>query len=102
MLNFLQDELAGLKLRWLRVLVLMSCLALLIVVAQQERAIEEQRSLIHALSGDRNQMLAHGSAGEKSRIYITDSRILEPKQQTQAPEPAQQAPARPARAQKYL
>src|SRR3954463_11820868 len=49
-LKFLQDEFAGLRSRWLRILALLTCLCLAGVVAQQQRAIEAQGNLIQALT----------------------------------------------------
>lgn len=90
MFRFLQDEIAGLKSRWVRLLGLLTCLALALVVLQQQRAIEAQGSLISALSGDSNKLQALQS-GDKVQprisMYITDSKILEPT--SKAPEPPQ-------------
>ena len=86
MLNFLQDEFAGLRSRWLRVLALLTCLVLALVVAQQERAIEAQGSLIANLSGDSNKAKLEIEKQPRVSIYITDSHILEPT--AKAPKPA--------------
>ncbi len=104
MLRFLQDELIGLKSRWLRLLALLTCLVLALVVAQQERAIQAQAGLITALTGDSNKLQTLQS-GEKSQpkisVYITDSHILEPASKPpDNPEPAK--PVSPARFQKQI
>ena len=99
MLRFLQDEFAGLRSRWLRVLALLTCLAMALVVAEQQRAIEAQAGLIAALSGDSNQ----SKLDKQPRVsmYITDSHIVEPARKE--PEtPAPQAPASPARFQHQI
>ena len=91
MLRFLQDELAGLKSRWPRLLALLTCLMLALVAAEQQRAIEAQGSLIASLSGDSNKAKLKTEKEPKVSVYITDSKILEPEN----PEPAKQlSPAR--------
>ena len=94
MLRFLQDEIAGLRSRWVRILALLTCLAMALVVAEQQRAIEAQGSLIASLSGDTNQRKIE--IQPKVSVYITDSHILEPASKPPAPppEPVKQAPAR--------
>ena len=93
MRSFLQDEFAGLKSRWLRVLALLTCLVMALVVAEQQRAIEAQGSLIAALSGDANQRKTEKQP--KVSVYITDSKILEPAaKMPEAPAPTRPAPAR--------
>ena len=99
MLRFLQDEFAGLRSRWLRVLALLTCLAMALVVAEQQRAIEAQAGLIAALSGDTNQSKLDKQP--KVSMYITDSHILEPARKTPEP-PAPQAPVSPARIQHQI
>ena len=96
MMKFLQDEFAGLRSRWLRVLALLTCLAMALVVAEQQRAIEAQAGLIAALSGDANQ----SKLDKQPRVsmYITDSKILEPARKT--PEPP--APVSPVRIQHQI
>ena len=99
MLSFLQDEIAGLRSRWPRLLALLTCLVLALVVAQQERAIAAQADLLAALSGDSNK-LQKIQSGEKSEpkvsVYITDSHILEPASKApETPQPTKQSsPAR--------
>ena len=98
MLRFLQDELMGLKSRWARLLGLLTCLALALVVLQQQRAIEAQGSLISALSADSNR-LQELQSGDKVQprisMYITDSKILEPASEVPvAPAPLKRSPAR--------
>lgn len=104
MLSFLQDELAGLKSRWPRLLALLTCLVLALVVAQQERAIEAQANLLASLSGDSNKlqkMQSGDKAQPKISIFITDSHILEPASKPpQNPEPAK--PVSPARFQHQI
>ena len=103
-LKFLQDELIGLKSRWLRVLALLTCLGLALVVAQQRSAIEAQGSLIRTLSGDSNELQKarngdHGQA--RVSVYITDWHILEPAakqpEAKAAPAPVPEPPPSPKR-----
>ena len=93
MLKFLQDEFVGLRSRWLRILALLTCLAMTLVVAQQQRAIEAQGSLIGALSGDANSQKLKNEKQPKVSIYITDSKILEPASKTPEPPAATAKPA---------
>lgn len=104
MLRFLQDELIGLRSRWLRLLALLTCLVLTVVAAEQQRAIEAQNGLIATLSGDSNK-LQKIQSGDKSQpkisIYITDSHILEPASKPPvASEPVK--PTSPARFQHQI
>jgi hypothetical protein len=95
MLRVLQDEFAGLKSRWLRVLALLTCLAMVLVIAEQQRAIEAQGNLISVLSGDSNQQKLKAESQPKVSIYITDSKILEPAKTPEPPAPtARPSPAR--------
>lgn len=99
MLSFLQDEIAGLKSRWARILALLTCLVLALVVAQQQRAIEAQASLLASFSGDSNrlQTMQNGDKPQpKISVYITDSHILEPASKApEQPRPTKQpSPAR--------
>lgn len=104
MLRFLQDELIGLRSRWLRLLALLTCLVLTLVVAEQQGAIEAQGSLIANLSADSNklQKIQNGDKSEpRISVYITDSHILEPASKApQPPEPAK--PTSPARFQHQI
>ncbi len=101
MLGFLQDEFAGLRSRWLRLLALLTCLVLALVAAEQQRAIEAQGSLISALSGDVNKPKLKSEKEPKISIYITDSKILEPA--SKAPDnPAPARPPSPARFQHQI
>lgn len=104
MLTFLQTEIAGLRLRWPRVLILLTCLAMVVVVAEQQRAIEAQSSLIAALSNDSNQAKLKGKQPKVS-VYITDSHIIEPAAKAKDKTPAAEdskANANPARLQKFI
>jgi hypothetical protein len=107
MLSFLQGEILGLRLRWPRILVLLTCLMMTIVIAQQQRAIEAQRDLMGSLYRDSNQlqkMKKGDPAKQRDRIYVTDERILEPAAKAPAAQPAP-TPAPPgvvARIQKQL
>jgi len=101
MRSFLQGEFAGLRSRWLRVLALLTCLGMALVVAEQQRAIETQSSLIAALSGDRNQAKLKDQKEPRTSVYITDWHIVEPVSKAPAqPEPAR--PTSPARLQKQI
>ena len=104
MMRFLQDELIGLRSRWLRLLALLTCLVLAVVAAEQQRAIEAQSSLIATLSADSNklQKLQSGDKSEpKVSVYITDSHILEPASKPpESPEAAK--PIAPARFQRQI
>jgi hypothetical protein len=106
MLKFLQDEFAGLKVRWLRVLTLLTCLVMALVVAQQERAIEAQGSLISSLSGDSNrlqQMQGAGKSQPSVSVYITDSRIPEPASKPpQPPQRESRTQPSPARVMRHI
>ncbi len=104
MLRFLEDELVGLRSRWLRLLALLTCLVLALVAAEQQRAIQAQGSLIATLSGDSNklQKIQNGDKSQpKISVYITDSHILEPASKPpQPPEPVK--PTSPARFQHQI
>ena len=103
MLSFLQTEFAGLRSRWLRVLALLTCLAMVAVVAEQQRAIEAQGSLIATLSGDSNQARLKEKKARIS-VYITDSHIIEPasKAPDKSAAPAENPAPHPARFQKLI
>jgi len=96
MRSFLQGEFAGLKSRWLRVLALLTCLCMALVVAEQQRAIDAQSSLITALTGDNNRVKLKDQKEPRTSVYITDLHILEPtaKAPEASPEPVKQSPAR--------
>ncbi len=93
MLSFLQDELAGLKSRWPRLLALLTCLMMALVAAQQQRAIEAQAGLIAALSGESNKAKLDVKKEPRVSVYITDSHILEPASKPPQPQPTT-SPAR--------
>lgn len=104
MMSFIQTEIAGLRSRWLRVLALLTCLVMAIVVAEQQRAIEVQGSLIASLSRDSNHAKLKETQPRVS-IYITDSHILEPasKPPEERAAPVDERPAAdPARLQKLI
>lgn len=105
MLSFLQTEIAGLRSRWLRVLALLTCLVMALVIAEQQRAIEAQGTLISSLSGDSNQARLKVEKQPRVSIYITDSHIIEPASKTpeKPASPAdKKAAPNPARIQKLL
>ena len=82
MLSFIQTEFAGLRSRWLRVLALLTCLVMALVIAEQQRAIEAQGTLIASLSSDSNQAKLKVEKAPRISVYITDSRIIEPASKT--------------------
>lgn len=109
--GFLQREREELKTRWTCVLVLLTCLAMILVVAQQGGTIDTQKNLIRVLWDDSkqlNKMRIQDLVKQREKIYATDPNYAAPHDKEKAPAektapepqrpPAQSVlPAKPAR-----
>jgi hypothetical protein len=97
--SFLQREREGLKTRWTRVLVLLTCLAMILVVAQQGGTIDKQRNLIQLLWDDSKQLTEiriQELAKQREKIFATNPNYAAPQEKDKAPtEKAEPAPQRP-------
>jgi hypothetical protein len=79
--SFLQRERAELKTRWTGVLVLLTCLAMILVVAQQGGTIDKQRNLILLLWDDSkqlNRIRIQDLVKQREKIYATDPHFAAP------------------------
>ncbi len=97
--SFLQREREELKTRWTGVLVLLACLAMILVVAQQGGTIDKQRNLIQLLWDDSkalNRIRVQDLVKQREKIYSTDPHYAPPQEKDKAPaEKAAPAPQRP-------
>ena len=82
MASFLEREGADIKNRWARAMVLLTCLVMVLVVAQQGGTIDKQRSLIQLLWGDSKQLtqiqLKELARQQKEKVYSTDPQYAGP------------------------
>ena len=95
--GFLQREREELKTRWSCVLVLLTCLAMILVVAQQGGTIDKQRNLIQLLWDDSkqlNRIRIQDLVKQREKIYATDPNYAAPGEKAPA-EKAEPAPQRP-------
>ena len=86
--SFLQREREELKTRWTCVLVLLTCLAMILVVAQQGGTIDTQRNLIRVLWEDSkqlNKIRIQDLVKQREKIPATDPRYAAPQQKEKAP-----------------
>jgi hypothetical protein len=99
--SFLQREREELKTRWSCVLVLLTCLAMILVVAQQGGTIDKQRNLIQLLWDDSrqlNKIRVQDLAKQREKRYATDPRYAAPQEKEKAEKAApktQRPPAQP-------
>ena len=97
--SFLQREREELKTRWSGVLVLLTCLAMILVVAQQGGTIDKQRNLIQLLWDDSkqlNKIRIQELAKQREKMYLSDTHYAAPQEKDKAPaEKAAPAPQRP-------
>ena len=94
--SFLHREREELKTRWSCVLVLLTCLAMILVVAQQGGTIDKQRNLIQLLWDDSkqlNKIRIQDLVKKRDKIYATDPHIGAPGEK--APAEAAPEPQRP-------
>lgn len=108
MSSFLQRERASLKGRWTPLLVLVTCCAVTLLVAQQGDIIDHQRALIQALWGDSRQLnlikqqeLANRHIGPKPSPEVAPAppppaKPPAAKPKAQKPKPPQKSPERQA------
>jgi hypothetical protein len=107
--SFLQREREELKTRWTGVLVLLTCLAMILVVAQQGGTIDTQQNLIRVLWDDSkqlNKIRIQDLVKQREKIFATDPHYAPPTEKAPAekaapapqPPPAQSVlPPKPAR-----
>jgi outer membrane biosynthesis protein TonB len=95
--DFFQRERANLKGRWTALLVLVTCCAVTLLVAQQGETIDRQRTLIQLLWGDSRELNA-------LKVKEFAGRQVQPKpapdEVTPTPPPGRKPPASKPRAQK--
>ncbi|MBZ5630489.1 MAG: hypothetical protein LAO06_16650 [Acidobacteriia bacterium] len=75
MASFLERERVDMKGRWARMMVLLTCLVMVLVVAQQGGTIDKQHNLIQLLWGDSKQLTkirTQELAKQREKIYTTD------------------------------
>ena len=95
--SFLHREREELKTRWSCVLVLLTCLAMILVVAQQGGTIDKQRNLIQLLWDDSkqlNKIRIQDLVKQREKIFPTDPNYAAPGEKAPA-EKAAPAPQRP-------
>ncbi len=103
MQSFLRREREGLKARWTCVVVLLTCLAMILVVAQQGGTIDTQRNLIRLLWDDSkqlNKIRIQDLAKEREKMKSTDPNSGSPEQKPPAAKPAPALPPEPPPAQR--
>ena len=97
--SFLQREREELKTRWSGVLVLLTCLAMILVVAQQGGTIDKQRNLIQLLWDDSkqlNKIRIQDLVKQREKMYLSDPHYAAPQEKDKAPaEKATPVPQRP-------
>jgi sugar lactone lactonase YvrE len=97
--GFLQREREELKTRWTGVLVLLTCLAMILVVAQQGGTIDTQRNLIRVLWDDSkqlNKMRVQDLVKQRDKIYATDPNYVAPGEKAPAEKAAPKAKRPPS------
>ena len=104
--NFLQRERKELKTRWTRVMILLTCLAMILVVAQQGGTIDTQRSLIRLLWDDSrqlNKIRVEELNKEREKMYLTDPNYGRDKTPSEKAAPApKRTPAVPDKPMRVL
>jgi hypothetical protein len=97
--SFLHREREELKTRWTCVLVLLTCLAMILVVAQQSSTIDTQKNLIRVLWDDSkqlNKIRIQDLVKQREKIYPTDPQYAAPQEKEKAPaEKVAPVPQRP-------
>ena len=91
MQSFLQREREGLKARWTCVVVLLTCLTMILVVAQQGGTIDTQRNLIRLLWGDSkqlNKIRIQDLIKQREKMNSTDPNNGSPEKKPPAAKPA--------------
>lgn len=95
--SFLQREREELKTRWTCVVVLLTCLTMILVVAQQGGTIDTQRNLIHLLWDDSkqlNKIRVQDLVKQREKMHLSDPHYAAPPEKAPA-EKAAPAPQRP-------
>ena len=95
--GFLQREREELKTRWTGVLVLLTCLAMILLVAQQGGTIDAQKNLIRVLWDDSkqlNKLRIEDLVKQREKMHATDPHYAAPGEKAPA-EKAEPAPQRP-------
>ena len=111
--GFLQREREELKTRWTCVVVLLTCLTMILVVAQQGGTIDKQRNLIQLLWDDSkqlNKIRIQDLVKQREKMYLSDPHYAAPQEKEKEKAPAEKAapetqrppaqsvlPAKPAR-----
>lgn len=96
--GFMDREREDLKMRWPRVMALLTCLAMVLVVAHQGGTIDQQQSLIRLLWGDSKQltqMRVNEIQKQREQMYLTDPQHSAPSEKPPAAKPAPKPKAEP-------
>jgi hypothetical protein len=106
--SFLHREREELKTRWTCVLVLLTCLAMILVVAQQGGTIDTQKNLIRVLWDDSkqlNKIRIQDLVKQREKIFATDPHYAPPTEKAPAEKVApvpQRPPVLPAKPMRVL
>jgi hypothetical protein len=103
--SFLQREREELKTRWTCVLVLLTCLAMILVVAQQGGTIDTQQNLIRVLWDDSkqlNKIRVQDLVKQREKVYATEPHYAAPEDKSQAAPAPQRPPALPLKPARVL
>jgi hypothetical protein len=98
--GFLQREREELKTRWTCVLVLLTCLAMILLVAQQGGTIDTQKNLIRVLWDDSkqlNKIRIQDLVKQREKIYATDPNYAAPPDKEKEKAPVEKAAPEPQR-----